>query len=198
MRTELVAGAVMILVSGCSASDYRDWQIAGPAGPAGPPGPAGPAGPPGPAGQAGLPGPQGSAGVAGAMGPKGADGTFVSVSDILFNFDKANIRSDEVDKVREVAGLMKKNPNLVLRLDGFADQRGTDAYNMNLSRRRLDSVRKALVDAGVEAERIVVVPFGEKRPRCTSPSEPCWQANRRVEVYFGTEEPLAASVRGQK
>jgi len=198
MRTALVAGAVIILVAGCTASSYRDWQIAGPPGPAGPQGPAGPAGPPGPAGQAGIAGPQGPAGVAGVAGPKGADATSLSVSDILFDYDRADIRADEANKIRQIADLMKKNDAVVLRLDGFADQRGTDPYNMNLSRRRLDTIRKALVDAGVEAERIVVVPFGERRPRCTTASEPCYQVNRRVEVYFGSESTAAASVRGQK
>lgn len=198
MRTALVAGAVIILVAGCSAPSYRDWQIVGPAGPAGPPGPSGPVGPPGPAGQAGISGPQGPAGVAGATGPKGADAPWLSVSDILFDYDKADIRADEAGKIRQIVDLMKKNDAVVLRLDGFADQRGTDGYNMNLSRRRLDAIRKALVDAGVETERIVVVPFGERRPKCTKADEPCYQVNRRVEVYFGSEDSAAASVRGQK
>jgi outer membrane protein OmpA-like peptidoglycan-associated protein len=144
----------------------------------------------------GAQGPAGPIGAAGAPGERGADAQWVSVPDILFDFDKADIRTEDADKIRLVAEFMKKNDQLVVRLDGHADPRGADRYNGALSERRVEAVRRILVDAGVPPERIVIAAFGERRPKCDSANEDCYQADRRVEVFFGAPGTYpAASVR---
>ena len=208
MRTALVAGAIIMLAAGCTARPYTDWQIVGPRGAAGPVGPNGPVGPagvagavgtPGPAGPQGPAGPPGPSGLVGPAGPQGTEAKFPNVSEFLFDFDKADIRPDEQDKIRQIAQFMKDNDSILLRLDGNADPRGTDAYNMALGYRRADAVRKAVIDAGVPADRISTVSFGDTRLRCaTRNDEECYQLDRRVSVFFGSETAAAASVRGQK
>lgn len=194
-------GAGLILAAGCTARPLSDWNIVGPAGPPGPPGPAGVAGPPGPrgaAGQAGTPGPVGPAGAPGAPGERGADAQWVSVPDILFDFDKAELRSDEAQKLRLVAEFVKKNDQLLVRLDGHADPRGSASYNTRLSDRRVEAVRRGLIAAGVPEDRIVVAAFGERRPKCDAADETCYQTDRRVEVFFGAPNTYpAAMVRTQ-
>ena len=121
----------------------------------------------------------------GPAGPKGADARALVVPDILFEYNKADVRQEESAKIRQVADHVKQNDGVVVRLDGHADPRGTDQYNTSLSGRRVEAVRKALIDAGVPPERIEIAAFGEQRPKCDKATEDCYQADRRVEVFFG-------------
>ena len=124
------------------------------------------------------------AGVAGAPGPAGAPQAWTSFNDILFDFDKSDVRSTETPKVDKLVQYMKDNPNLEIGLDGYADPRGTPPYNMKLSERRVEAVKAALVGAGVPADRIRTGAFGEKRPKCKEANETCWQEDRWVEVLI--------------
>jgi peptidoglycan-associated lipoprotein len=208
MKRVLLFGIIAVVVAGCAGRPLSEWTIVGPPGPPGPRGPVGPPGPAGPegpagavgkVGQAGPSGPAGTAGPPGPVGAAGADAKWMSVKDVLFDYDKADIRADETQKIKQLAEYMKQNDGLVLRLDGHTDPRGTDPYNMRLSQQRVDAVKKALIDAGVPADRIRIAAFGERQPKCNEKDEGCYQADRRVEVYFGTDEgTVAASPRVTK
>jgi peptidoglycan-associated lipoprotein len=78
---------------------------------------------------------------------------------------------------------MQGDASARLRIDGYADPRGTSKYNLALSQRRVNAARDALVKAGVAANRIETGHFGEQRPKCTDKTEACWQMDRRVEVF---------------
>jgi peptidoglycan-associated lipoprotein len=130
----------------------------------------------------------GPAGPQGAPGPAGLAAKALLISDILFDFDVANIRASEKDKITEIVTYMKDNPDVLLSLNGYADPRGESPYNLALSKRRVESVRTALTSAGVAADRIKTDAFGEARPKCDEKSEDCWQRNRRVEVWVGLGE----------
>src|SRR5262245_42764066 len=171
------------------------WKVYGPPGPPGPPGPIGPPGPAGPAGPAGPsgpsgtpgvaggPGPAGSAGAAGAPGERGAAAKWTSFRDILFDFDRSEVRASEQVKVAEIASFMKANPNAELSLEGHADPRGTDGYNLKLSERRVKAVRDALQTAGINSQRVRIGAVGEKYPACAEATEDCYQRDRRVAVF---------------
>jgi peptidoglycan-associated lipoprotein len=184
MKRGLWLAVIALLAVGCTVQEQSStgWKLYGPPGspgPAGPPGPPGPAGPPGPPGLAGPGGPGGPAGAAGAAAPAPV---FTSFRDILFDYDKSNLRPTDRDKVNEIISHARQNPGVNFRLDGHADPRGNDKYNLALSDRRVKAVRDALVAGGVAAGRISTGAFGEKQPKCSEANEACWQRERRVEV----------------
>jgi peptidoglycan-associated lipoprotein len=137
------------------------------------------------AGGSGPSGPAGPAGPAGAAGERGAAGAerWTSFRDVLFDYDKSDIRAGERSKIQEIETYMRQNPNAELALEGFADPRGTDQYNLRLSDRRVKAVQQALVGAGVNANRIRIGAQGEKLRNCEQETEDCYQRNRRVEVF---------------
>jgi outer membrane protein OmpA-like peptidoglycan-associated protein len=117
----------------------------------------------------------------------------------MFDFDSAELRPEDADRIRQVANYMKAHDNVVLRLDGHADPRGTDRYNEKLSDRRVQAVQKALIDAGVPAERIDILALGDRRPKCAEQTEDCYKVDRRVEVFFAVPGAEAyASPRTQR
>jgi outer membrane protein OmpA-like peptidoglycan-associated protein len=151
----------------------------------------------GPFGMAGATGPMGPTGPMGAQGPAGPMGPQATAADvkhwatfknIMFDFDKSAIRSNETSRVADVATYMKQNPTARVGIDGHTDPRGTDPYNQDLSERRVDAIRDALVNAGVSAGRIHTGAFGETQPVCHDSTEACWQRDRRVEILIGTIE----------
>lgn len=150
---------------------------------------AGATGPAGPVGATGPMGAQGPAGPAGSMGPQAAAAKqWSSFRDFLFDFDESAIRSSETSHVSDIAAYMKQNPTARVGIDGHTDPRGTTPYNQNLSERRVNGIREALVNAGVLAGRIHTGAFGKSQPKCNESTEACWQSDRRVEVLIGTSE----------
>ena len=179
---------VALFLFGCSVRPIggdTGWKLYGPPGPAGGPGIAGPPGPIGPAGPRGPLGPTGPAGSPGRDGPAGEPGKPLLVGDFLFDFDVATIPASEAGKIVEIASFMKDNPAARLSIIGHADPRGTNPYNLALSRRRVENVRSALTRAGVAPGRITTDAFGKARPVCNEATEECWQRDRRVEVWVG-------------
>lgn len=81
---------------------------------------------------------------------------------IYFDFNKADLKDDGINELREVAKALKADPNAVLELQGFADARGTDRYNYQLTRDRVDAVVRYLVmREGVDLRRIAAVGMGK-------------------------------------
>jgi outer membrane protein OmpA-like peptidoglycan-associated protein len=200
MKRGLFFAVLALFAVGCSARPIggdTGWKIYGPQGMAGPQGvagvagPAGPAGPQGPQGPGGAPGVAGSMGVQGVAGSAGAQGTpapvasWTKFNDILFDFDKSDIRSNETTKVADIATYVQQNPSTMIGIDGHADPRGTDKYNQALSERRVNAIRDALMSAGVPRDKIQTGAFGKMRLKCQEATEACWQSDRRVEVLTG-------------
>lgn len=73
---------------------------------------------------------------------------------IMFDWDEAVIRDDQVEILDKVAGLMKQYPDTLLAIDGYASKEGPVPYNLELSIARAESVKGALVDRGISADRI--------------------------------------------
>lgn len=103
---------------------------------------------------------------------------------VFFDFDKANIRPNEVSKVERVAEMMKGKAGHALRIEGHCDERGTEEYNRALGERRALSVREFLQKLGVDPQWVETVSYGEDRPAQTGHNEEAWGANRRAEFIL--------------
>jgi len=98
---------------------------------------------------------------------------------IYFDFDKSNIRPDAQATLERKLPWLNANPGMRIRIEGNADERGSDEYNLALGQRRAASAKKWLVNHGIAADRFDLVSYGEERPVCTEHNEACWQQNRR-------------------
>ena len=100
---------------------------------------------------------------------------------VFFDYDASDVRADMQDVLNRKAALMRANPNVALRVDGHADERGTVEYNLALSLRRANAVREYLTGFGIDAGRLDVSGYGEERPLETGGTEEAFAKNRRAE-----------------
>ena len=99
---------------------------------------------------------------------------------IRFDFNEASLTADARAQLDQIADCLKKQGQRVT-LEGHADERGTEEYNLQLSNRRAESVKKYLVTLGVGSGSLETIGYGETRPSDTGSNEGAWAANRRVE-----------------
>jgi outer membrane protein OmpA-like peptidoglycan-associated protein len=105
-------------------------------------------------------------------------------SDILFDFDSAALRSDSRQTVDEVARVLGEYDKTAVVVQGHTDDKGSDAYNQELSERRADAVKSYLQRSGVADERLAIQGLGEQYPVASNASETGRQQNRRVEILL--------------
>ncbi|MDY7230543.1 OmpA family protein [Hyalangium rubrum] len=99
---------------------------------------------------------------------------------ISFGFNESNLTSEAQSRLSTLAECLKASGEKVT-LEGHADERGTEEYNLQLSNRRAASVKRYLTDLGIASNRLQAVGFGETRPLSTASDEEAWGQNRRVE-----------------
>jgi outer membrane protein OmpA-like peptidoglycan-associated protein len=116
-----------------------------------------------------------------------ARGLVVNVSDVLFDFDSANLKPGAREKVARVAGILKSHPDLKIEVEGHTDSIGSDGYNLRLSERRAESVRTSMVQQGVNRDVVGTAGFGESKPVATNGTAAGRQQNRRVEIVVSGE-----------
>jgi peptidoglycan-associated lipoprotein len=98
--------------------------------------------------------------------------------DVYFNYDEASLSDDTRSKLARNADLLKTT-QLLVTIEGHADERGTNEYNLALGDRRANAVRDYLTSLGVDAGRLRTLSYGEERPVCTEVDESCLSQNRR-------------------
>ena len=103
---------------------------------------------------------------------------------IYFDFGKAELKDEGINELAEVARALQADPNAVLELQGFADPRGSDRYNYQLTRERVDAVTRYLVQKhGVDLRRIYAVGMGKLTPAAgEKQSRDTLAKSRRVEI----------------
>ncbi len=108
--------------------------------------------------------------------------TVVELSDVLFDFDRAEIRPDGEPALRALVAFLKEDPQRRVRINGHADSVGGEEYNRELSERRAEVVRRYLVAQEIAPGRLTVRAFGESLPVAPNATARGRQLNRRVEL----------------
>lgn len=114
-------------------------------------------------------------------------GIVLTIGDVLFAFDKADLSPKADRNVGKLADFLKKYPNRNVLIEGHTDSVGTDEYNIGLSKRRSDSVKERLMGNGIDQGRITTVGYGEKYPAVANDTDANRALNRRVEVIILNE-----------
>jgi photosystem I P700 chlorophyll a apoprotein A2 len=114
-------------------------------------------------------------------------------ADVLFDFDRAELRPDALESLRKLAAVVAAHPGRPVRIEGHSDAKGADAYNQALSERRARSVEAWLAGpGGIEESRLRARGLGETRPKAPNAKpdgsdDPLGrQQNRRVEIVIET------------
>jgi peptidoglycan-associated lipoprotein len=100
---------------------------------------------------------------------------------VHFEFNEAKLSPPAQNSLSTLSECLKATPNAKVTLEGHADERGTEEYNLQLSNRRAASVKRYLMDLGIKDAELETVGYGENRPARQGTGEAVWEANRRVE-----------------
>ncbi|MCH9024497.1 MAG: peptidoglycan-associated lipoprotein Pal [candidate division Zixibacteria bacterium] len=100
---------------------------------------------------------------------------------VYFDFDKFNLRSDSKSGLDSNYDLLMQFPDVMVKIEGHCDERGTVEYNLSLGEKRATSCKDYLVGLGVDASRISTISYGKEKPVDAGHSEAAWGKNRRCE-----------------
>jgi peptidoglycan-associated lipoprotein len=101
---------------------------------------------------------------------------------VHFDYDSSEIPDKDRPGLATSASCLKRDREMKARIEGNADERGTEEYNLALGDRRANTVAKYLTALGADDKQLKTVSYGEENPVCTDHMENCWQKNRRAAV----------------
>ncbi|MDC4223872.1 MAG: peptidoglycan-associated lipoprotein Pal [Candidatus Manganitrophus sp.] len=123
-------------------------------------------------------------------GESGPDGTSpdlaqreempTSLQDVFFEFDQWVIHPESRKLLEADAQWLSAHPQAKIQIEGHADERGTEEYNLALGERRAKSVMNFLVNLGINPSRLSSISYGEEKPFCSDKGESCYEKNRRA------------------
>lgn len=108
----------------------------------------------------------------------------LSIRVVYFEFDSAKISDESLRILGTHGNFIATNPEVSVRLEGHADERGSREYNIALGDRRAQSVRRVLLFQGAAVDQVDTVSYGEERPAALGRNEEAWAKNRRVELIY--------------
>ena len=100
---------------------------------------------------------------------------------VFFDYDESSIRSDQEDLMRRKVEILRVSPQVQIRIEGHADERGSTEYNVALGSRRAVAIRDFFTGFGLPEARFAIVSFGEEQPAARGSGEQAWSQNRRAE-----------------
>ncbi|SRR5690606_18010447 len=103
---------------------------------------------------------------------------------VYFDFDRSDVPAQYNEMLAAHGQYLAANPNVQVRLEGHADERGSREYNIGLGERRAQAVRRVLMLQGASAAQLSTVSYGEERPAALGSDEEAYRLNRRVEIVY--------------
>ena len=99
---------------------------------------------------------------------------------VYFDLDSYQVRPDGAAILQQQAQILNANPEVMVRVEGHADERGTREYNLALGARRAAATRDYLIARGVSSGRLKTISYGKERPVAVCDDISCWSQNRRA------------------
>jgi outer membrane protein OmpA-like peptidoglycan-associated protein len=119
-------------------------------------------------------------------------GLVLTLGDVLFDTGRATLNPGANLKLDRLASFLNEHPDRRVQIEGFTDSVGSDSYNQDLSERRAESVKAALVARGIDPGRVTTEGYGKAYPVASNSESGGRQLNRRVEVVIGNgNSPIA-------
>lgn len=118
-------------------------------------------------------------------------------SGILFDVDRSELRPEAKTELTDLAAILKKYDDTIILIEGHTDSTGPEEYNMQLSKRRAESVSHFLASQAVSPGRFSVIGYGEVQPVATNETTDGRQQNRRVELAIMANEDLKEAAERQ-
>jgi outer membrane protein OmpA-like peptidoglycan-associated protein len=115
-------------------------------------------------------------------------GIVLTLDDVLFDTGKAQLKTGATRSIEQIAAFLKENPDRRVQVEGFTDSQGADDYNLELSQSRADSVAMAIIQRGVDAQRVRALGYGEGYPVASNANAGSRQLNRRVEIIVSNDK----------
>ncbi len=174
LRTALVGVAITVMAACAPRPVVQDTVPTAPTGPQYPTAPTAPV--------TGTP--------MGAVTPGSEQDFVVNIGDrVYFDLDQYQIRPEAFARLDAQAQWLQRYPQVTIRIEGNADERGTREYNLALGARRAESVRNYLVDRGIPAGRIDTISYGKERPIAEGSNEAAWARNRNAHTAIVSGAP---------
>ena len=102
------------------------------------------------------------------------------LKEVYFSFDRYDLEVEARETLKVNAEWLKRNSTARVEIEGHADERGTNEYNLALGAKRAQAARDYLVNLGIVTERLSTISYGEEIPVCREQDESCWRQNRRA------------------
>ena len=119
-------------------------------------------------------------------------GTVVTFGNVLFDLNQATLKPAGMTNVQQLASFLQQNPERQVIVEGYTDSTGSDSYNQQLSERRANTIKTALVSMGISPNRIVTRGYGKAFPVASNSTAADRAMNRRVEVTISNDaNPVA-------
>ena len=115
-------------------------------------------------------------------------GIVLTLGDVLFDTGRSQLKPGAERSIEQLASFLNEHPERKVQIEGFTDSQGPEDYNMELSQKRADAVAMAIIQRGIDAQRVRALGYGEQFPKASNSSEGSRQLNRRVEVIVSNGE----------
>jgi outer membrane protein OmpA-like peptidoglycan-associated protein len=109
-------------------------------------------------------------------------GIVLALGDVLFDTGRADLKPGAERSIEQLTSFLNEHPERKVQIEGFTDSQGPDDYNMELSQKRADAVAMAIIQRGINTQRVRAMGYGEEFPVASNKDSGSRQLNRRVEI----------------
>jgi outer membrane protein OmpA-like peptidoglycan-associated protein len=121
-------------------------------------------------------------------------GIVLTLDDVLFDTGRSELKPGALRSLDQIAAFLNEHPERRVQVEGFTDSQGASIYNLELSQSRADAVAMAIIQRGIDAQRVRALGYGEEFPKAGNNNAGSRQMNRRVEIIVSNRN---ASIPGR-